>query len=484
MIEFKNVSFSYQGDEAAGVRNINLTIKDGEFVLLCGRSGCGKTTITKLINGLIPHYFRGKLSGEVRIDGKAVKDTPMYELAKKVGSVFQNPRTQFFNVDTDSEISFGNENLSLPQKKLRKRLEQTLDDLHIQGLKERNIFKLSGGEKQKVAFASIYAMNPEIYLPDEPSSNLDLSAIEELKKTLKLLKSMGKTIVVAEHRLFYLMDLADKIVYLEHGKIEGIYTPTEFRLLTKEQRKRMGLRSVSLEEIHPEHVESSKGKEILEVKNLSVSHKKREILKDVSLKACEGEVIGIVGRNGEGKTTFLRTLCGLHKEYKGGIFWESRPQKRKEMQSRAYMIMQDVNYQLFADSVRHECTLGIKKFEEATVESTLKELELYDKKDCHPNTLSGGEKQRLSVAVSMISDKKMLVFDEPTSGLDYDSMHKVAELIQKISKDRVVFIVSHDYELLCRSCSRVICFSEKILKEDVRMNGEKEEKIRSLMGEK
>ena len=157
MIEFENVSFSYTGQEHGGLRDINLKISDGEFVLFCGRSGCGKTTITRLVNGLIPQFYQGELHGRVLVDGQKISNIPMYQIAAKVGSVFQNPRTQFFNVDTDSEIAFGIENEARPPEKLAERVEQTTEDLHIQKLRNRNIFELSGGEKQKIAFASVYA---------------------------------------------------------------------------------------------------------------------------------------------------------------------------------------------------------------------------------------------------------------------------------------------------------------------------------------
>ena len=178
MIEFENVSFSYTGQEHGGLHDINLKISDGECVLFCGRSGCGKTTITRLVNGLIPQFYQGELHGRVLVDGQEISNIPMYQIAAKVGSVFQNPRTQFFNVDTDSEIAFGIENEARPPKKLAERVEQTTEDLRIQKLRNRNIFELSGGEKQKIAFASVYAMNPQIYLLDEPSSNLYMTSIQ------------------------------------------------------------------------------------------------------------------------------------------------------------------------------------------------------------------------------------------------------------------------------------------------------------------
>ncbi len=212
MIELKHVSFAYQGQEHDGLHDINLTIADGECVLFCGRSGCGKTTITRLVNGLIPQFYAGELTGSVLVDGQEISKLPMYQTAAKVGSVFQNPRTQFFNVDTDSEIAFGIENEARPPVELAERVEQATDDLHISPLRNRNIFELSGGEKQKIAFASVYAMNPEIYLLDEPSSNLDMTSIQELKGHLRLLQKQGKTILIAEHRLYYMMDLADRIV--------------------------------------------------------------------------------------------------------------------------------------------------------------------------------------------------------------------------------------------------------------------------------
>lgn len=260
MIEFENVSFSYQGQEHNGLHEINLKISDGECVLFCGRSGCGKTTITRLVNGLIPQFYQGELQGRILVDGQKISNLPMYQIASKVGSVFQNPRTQFFNVDTDSEISFGIENEALPPKELAERVDQTTDDLNIQNLRNRDIFELSGGEKQKIAFASVYAMNPEIYLLDEPSSNLDMTSIQELAGHLRLIKAQGKTVLIAEHRLYYLMDIADRIVYLDNGRITNIFTPEELRRLPQDMRERMGLRAVDLQEVLPLTCQPASGK--------------------------------------------------------------------------------------------------------------------------------------------------------------------------------------------------------------------------------
>lgn len=470
MIELKNVSFSYQGQEHGGLHNVTLNIKQGECVLLCGRSGCGKTTITRLINGLIPYFYPGELTGEVLMDGKAISDLPMYQVAAKVGSVFQNPRTQFFNVDTDSEIAFGIENESRPLAELTQRVAQTAKELHIEKLRGRNIFELSGGEKQKVAFASVYAMNPAVYLLDEPSSNLDMTSIYELQEHLRLIKAQGKTILIAEHRLYYLMDIADRIVYLEQGEISGIYTPAEFQKLSSQQRKDMGLRAIRLEDERPNMSVCAMSSPVLELRNVSLYHQKRLILEHINLAAMPGEVIAVVGHNGAGKTTFSRALCGLHKNCNGEFLWNNAPLNNRKRLNRSYMVMQDVNYELFAESVEAECSFGLKNTDHQLIERTMKRLGLYSFKERHPNTLSGGQKQRVAVAVSMIGNRDLLVFDEPTSGLDYDSMAQVAELIRELSEmGKLIFIVTHDYEFVCRTCSRVLHFDEGEMPDDLSM---------------
>ena len=481
MIEFENVSFSYEGQEHDSLHGISLKIADGECVLYCGRSGCGKTTVTRLVNGLIPQFYLGELQGRVLVNGQEISDLPMYQIAAKVGSVFQNPRTQFFNVDTDSEIAFGIENEARPVKELEERVEQTTKDLHIEKLRNRNIFELSGGEKQKIAFASVYAMNPEIYLLDEPSSNLDMASIQELKEHLRLIKSQGKTILIAEHRLYYLMELADHIVYLEDGEIARIFTPEEFLRLTESEREHMGLRAVDLTRVLPPATHPTVFPPTLAIRDVTLRYKKRTILHQIALSVARGEVIGVVGHNGAGKTTFSRALCGLHKDCEGEFLWNGQPLEHKLRLKRSYMVMQDVNYELFAESVEAECSFGIRNPDQDLVETTMAELGLTTYRERHPNTLSGGQKQRVAVAVSMICGKDLLVFDEPTSGLDFDSMAQVAGLIKRLSEQgKIIFIVTHDFEFVCRTCSRVLHFDEGEMPDDIPVVMDFLPKIREL----
>lgn len=234
MIQLENVTFTYNGSEEKGnLKNINLSIRQGEVILLCGESGCGKTTLTRLINGLIPWYYEGELNGIIKVDGKEIREQPLHILSRKIGSVFQNPRSQFFNVDTTSEIAFSCENQGLPEDEIRERIHQTVSLFQIENLIDRNIFHLSGGEKQKIACASVSAGEPEIFVLDEPSSNLDVAAIEDLKHIISCWKSAGKTVIIAEHRLYYLMELADRIIYMQNGEIRREWTTAVFRTVPK-----------------------------------------------------------------------------------------------------------------------------------------------------------------------------------------------------------------------------------------------------------
>lgn len=243
MININEASYSYKRSLENQLKKISIKINQGEVILLCGKSGSGKTTITKLINGLIPHFLEGNLLGNIFINGINTKQMKIYEISEKVGTIFQNPKTQFFNLDSDSELTFGLENLGENPDKIKRQVFKVVRDLGIERLKNRNVFMMSGGEKQLLAIASIYATNPDVYVFDEPSANIDEYGIERIREMLINLKTQGKTIIISEHRLYYLMDLIDRAIYLQDGKIKYVFSNVEFSSISDDSRKKLGLRT-------------------------------------------------------------------------------------------------------------------------------------------------------------------------------------------------------------------------------------------------
>lgn len=464
VIELENVCLSY-GDTGESLHGINLTVDRGECVLLCGRSGCGKTTITKCINGLIPHFEESaRRTGTVTVAGMDVDHMEMYEMALKVGSVFQNPKSQFFNLTSSDELAFGLESAGVDPDYINDRIDTTVRELHAENLLHRNVIKMSGGEKQSLIYASIHVMDPDVYVLDEPTANLDAAAIQTLHDHIARTKREGKTIIIAEHRLYFLTDLIDRALLIEDGSIVREYTREEFRSLSEEQCAAMGLRTLdptaSLADGINGHTlprcPSKPSESGLSVRNVACEFKDQRILEHIDMTAKRGVIVGLVGDNGSGKTTLLRCLAGLERDRVGEIYLDGRRVRCKERNRKSYLIMQDVNHQLFSDSVENECRLSAPHASQESIDGMLDSLDLLHLKDRHPLALSGGQKQRLAIATGLLADKQILLFDEPTSGLDFAHMLEVSALMHDLARRNVVMVIAtHDREFLDRSCDCV-----------------------------
>lgn len=446
MVEIENLSLSY-GNSPKVLKNISLDVKKGECVLFTGKSGSGKSSIINSINGLAVRYDGASMGGTIRIDNKDIKNLELYEISLLVSNVFQNPKTHFFNINTTLELLFYLENIGLSKKQMDERLNDMLDLFPIEHLLNRDIFKLSGGEKQILCIAASYISGTEIIVLDEPSSNLDEENILIIKEMLIKLKDKGKTLIISEHRIFYLMDIVDRVFLIKDGEIQKEYTQIDFMKIPSEKLKKLGLRNKNRVKLT---VPKNQNKGNLEVKNIEFKFNgidKKLHLKDLSFEM--GKIYGIVGTNGLGKSTLLRCLIGLERKSKDEIYLDGKRISKSDRLKISSLVMQDVNHQLFTDSVIKEVSLGIKNIESSYVEDILRKLDLYELKDCHPMSLSGGQKQRVAIASVLCKNSKFIFFDEPTSGMDYYNMMNISHLINECKSDnKIIFIVSHDQEFL------------------------------------
>ncbi|WP_315602183.1 ABC transporter ATP-binding protein [Treponema socranskii] len=460
--EIENIIFNYAAqNDAAAINDVSFQVRKGECLLLTGLSGCGKTSILRLLNGLIPRYYEGALSGSVLIGRENIANLPIYEVSKKAATVFQNPKSQFFNLDTTSEILFFLENTGTPIDVMRERLGRIASFLHIEHLLDRNIFNLSGGEKQMIAIASALASDTDIILFDEPTSNLDVFYIERIALVLRKLKAAGKTLIISEHRLYFLKDIIDRALILKDGKIAHSLSAAEFAGLTEKKRKEFLLRPITLDgrvfarelpSAGDGVVQSAQRAQMLHIEQLfyRFPKEKNPVVAVENLSLGFGNITALVGKSGQGKSTFVHCLAGLTKPNKEAVYIGERKLSAAKRLALSYLVMQDVGYQLFTESVADEIALGKNKHNRALdTDRVLSALNLTQLKERHPLSLSGGQKQRVSIGAAVASGAQLLIFDEPTSGMDYFHMKETASLIKSVrAPDRLILIISHDFEFL------------------------------------
>ena len=477
VIEFDNVSFSYGTQTERSLSNINFKVEEGEFVLLTGQSGSGKTTITRLINGLIPHFFEGSLTGSVKVIGNNIKTITPGELGKNIASIFQNPRSQFFTTDSTKEVAFALENYGIDRNEMIDRVNCAFHDFEAESLMDRDMFSLSSGEKQKIAIIAAKALNPKIYVFDEPSANLDIRSILNLKKMMERLKKQGYTVIVSEHRLFYLKNLVDKCLIMKDGKIDRELKKNDIDNLNDSDIRAYKLRTFKLSNIKYELKDNlivNKQNADFKVENLSFSYDvNHSVLSNCNLEGNFGETVAIVGHNGSGKTTLGKIMSGLLKARSGQFFIEGKYTKQKNLYKSVYFVMQDADYQLYSDSVVSELMLSsmnsIKQNDEK-IENAITLLNISSFRNRHPQSLSGGQKQRVTIAAAIASNKKILIFDEPTSGLDYENMKVVSEAINTLRKKGIlIFVISHDLEFLSRVATKAVFIENNTVSKSINL---------------
>ncbi len=509
MIRIEGLTFYYSDTTHPALKNINLKVGEGEFILVAGPSGGGKSSLGRCLNGLIPHFYGGKIYGWVLVDGMNTLEHSTKELATKVGFVFQDPESQLVSLDVEREIAFGLENLGFPRDLIAKRVEESLDTLGIAHLRYRQLIELSGGEKQKVAIASVLALHPSILILDEPTSELDPKGAEEVLSIItRLNDDLGLTVILIEHRLDRVLQYADRLIVLNDGMVAidgevrdvmtnryaelsriGIGVPPMIRLVQELRDRGVRIDRVPLsikegrailrkafENTMPiQDTSGGNGQEIasplVEVKRLWYTYPSGLLaLRNINLKIGESEFTTIMGRNASGKTTLAKHFNRLLVPTKGRIRvsgLDTREATVAELARKVGFVFQNPNDHLFADTVYDEIAFTLKNLGFSRGEIELRTAEMLERfhlneyKNHYPRSLSGGEKQRVALASVLATKPKVLILDEPTRGMDYRLKSELMRFLNEYrAEGNTVILVTHDVEIVAEYADRVILLSE------------------------
>lgn len=511
LIKIVNFSFHYNNSLKSSLNNINLEISKGEFILITGKSGCGKTTLIRTFNGLVPHFYGGIIKGNVKVFGINPISCNVKDFGGKIGYVFQNPDNQLIMSNVERELAFGMENLLINRADMIQRIDRILKLMNIEHLKNREISSLSGGEKQKIAIASILCLEPEIIVLDEPTSELDpQSANDILDLIVKIHNELNITIVITEHRLERLIHEVNRLIIMEDGQIKKDGSPRTvlkdsknvnfsfaiLRLYEKiiqksneslDQRDlvlpltldeaetfcKLVFNSISLSEaktyfnfnLNPNH--SNNEENIIEIKNVCFDYKaKLGALQNICITIKKEEFVGIIGENGSGKTTLLKLLMGLINPKTGTITIEGSDISKKsiaKLSKTVGLMFQNPGIQFYRDTLRKEYKAIVNNYIEDTkdielrISEMLEFFNLGDYAETYPKYLSMGELQKAALGSVLISRPKILTLDEPTHGMDYLQKKHFFDFLDEYRKlGNTVIVVSHDIELLSKYAKRII----------------------------
>ena len=514
MITFCDVSFCYGETELAAenrqdacIERMSFDIRDGECVVLCGRSGAGKSTVLRLINGLAPAFYEGTLHGSVLVAGREPASMPPEQRVRTFGVVFQDPRSQFFMSNVQDEIAFSAENIGLEPMYVKEKVREAAALLNIEPLLCRTVDTLSAGQKQRVAIAAALILSPQILILDEPVSNLDSDGIEILTGLLAEIKKRGTTIIICEHRLHTLLGIADSFLHIENGRAAHRWTAEEFCRLQEDELRQFGfrypgmaamaLRSRKLHTARGEVIETAERAAAVEtstpdpavklpeaakiepdtsrsalcVSNVTYLYRNGRYtgcrgadgscramecgIRNISLVFPQGSITALTGKNGAGKTTLCKVLCGLLRQQNGSITLNGQKLSCAERRRISYFVMQDADYQLYSDSVINELLLGQKPSQSVKerAEEALELFRLQAVRNRHPASLSGGEKQRVVIAAAYCSKAQLFVFDEPTSGMDGEGLLSMVQWVDALAQaGKTVVIITHDELLSEMAC--------------------------------
>ncbi|MEA1894567.1 MAG: energy-coupling factor transporter ATPase [Euryarchaeota archaeon] len=512
MIDIQNVSYTYPNMSEPTLRGINLHIDDGEFVLLLGASGSGKSTFIQCLNGLVPKITGGNFEGEIVINGKDVRNYKVHQMASDVGIIFQNPDTQLFSLTVGKDIAFGPENLGMPKEEILGRIDRAMHTVGMEDMWDRFIFTLSGGEKQRVAIAGTLAMEPHVMVLDEPTSDLDpVGTGEVLSLVRKLNQEKDMTIILIEHKIDEVVHLADRVVVMDRGKIIMDDTPDKVFGGGHDQLKSIGIALPQLSEIihaikngsgdferdlptgssyntmlarlcqllrdKPANIARfgtahtpptrTAPKPKIEIKNLRHTFEDGKVaLDDINLVIPEGDFVALIGHNGAGKTTLVNHLIGFLKPDSGKIFIDGNDISGMRVAALAQSVgylFQNPDNQIFTDSVTRELKFGLENIKlsdtaiEERVDHAISMMELSEFRDRHPHSLSRGQRQRLAVASILAMEPDIIVLDEPTTGQDWGHVNKFLQQIRHLNElGKTIILVTHDMNLVAGYARRTV----------------------------